>query len=160
MKTTNKIFFVVMLLALLSPLVVGSNSVSAGVNAAGTAGTFADNNPSEALKDSQVTFAFDGLTASADYLVNSTLITNDRTFSTGSGQTEKSVTIRVTGTGSATIALWGYDGSAVSGTVLSTWEFSITSTGDGDEVTNLYPLFIGVAIFSIIIGAIYKRRAG
>ena len=156
MKTTNKIFFVVMLLALLSPLVVGSNSVSAGVNAAGTAANFADNNPSEALDDTLVTLAFDGLTASADYILVSTLLTN-RTFSTGTGQSEKSVTVRVSGTGSATLTIYGYASGVASGAALDTWEFSITTTGDGDEVTNLYPLFIGVAIFSIIIGAIYKR---
>ncbi|KKN07323.1 hypothetical protein LCGC14_1068400 [marine sediment metagenome] len=155
MKTTNKIFFVVMLLALLSPLVVGSNSVSAGVNAAGTAANFADNNPSEALDDTLVTLAFDGLTVSADYVLVSTLLTN-RTFSTGTGQTEKSITVRVSGTGSATLSIYGYGGFN-NDSALDTWEFSITTTGDGDEVTNLYPLFIGVAIFSIIIGAIYKR---
>ena len=156
MKMINKLIFGLMLLALVSPIVV-TNNVSAGLDAAGTAANFADNNPSEALDDTQVTLAFDGLTASADYIIVSTLITN-RTFSTGTGQTEKSVTVRVSGTGSATFSIYGYASGVASGAALDTWEFSITDSGDGDDVTNIYPLFIGVAIFSVIIGAIYKKR--
>ncbi len=132
----------------------------AGLGAAGTAGTFADNTVATAIEDAWVTFFFEGLSTGSEYIMVESTVGNT-TFSTGTGQTTAEITLKVDASGSLAFSIYGYNVSsgASSGSILDTWLLTVTPSSDfdADQITGAIPLFIGLLIGGLILGIAVKR---
>ncbi len=135
-------------------------SVQGANAAAGTAATFGNKTVDQSIENAWVTFHFTGLTASAEFILVQATIGNT-TFSSGSGQTTKAVTVLVDSSGSLTFDVYGYDVATGenSSTVLDSWLLTVTPSSDfnSDQLTDAIPFFIGLMVAGIILGVAVKK---
>lgn len=158
-KKTKLSLFVVIQLAIIAVSMVPQQAMAA----AGTAGSFSGDTADQVFEGSWLTLYFTGLTSNAEYIiVPSSASLANRTFSTGTSETTKEIQIKVDASGSMTFTVYGYSTTtgAASGTALDVWLLYSTPKSDqnADQVTNLFPFFIGLLIASLLIGLVFKKK--
>lgn len=132
-----------------------------GLAGAGTTGSFDSSTVNQVNQGDWLTLVFTGLNPNSDYIVVESTWGNV-TFSTGSGQTATSITIKIDVSGSLDFNLYGYNASTGYATGSSISHYLVTSTNTGTngatQLTNLIPTLIGLLIAAVILGVIFEKK--
>ncbi len=150
-----------MLILIIGPIFLISLFSIQGVNAAaGTTGAFGNKTVDQSIENAWVTFHFESLTSSSEYIIVQSTVGN-QTFSVGAGETTKEVTMLVDASGSLAFTLYGYDTTtSQNGTsLIATWLLTVTPSTDfnSDQLTDAIPFFIGLMVAAIILSVAVKK---
>ena len=164
-KTTLFILgiFLIGFLAMLPIQSQASNASTVSVQAAGTACSFSGDSPDQASDDAWITLYFDTCTANAEFIIvpSSASLTN-HTFATGTSETTKQIQIKLATSGTISFTVYGYTVSSgvAAGSALDVWLVEVTPKSDqnADQISNLFPFFITLAIAGILIGVVFKKK--
>jgi hypothetical protein len=158
MKKYAKLSILLVLVSLTFGMLIVPQTAKAGVNAAGTAGTWGDM-PVEIDEDNFLTLVLEDLTANAEFIITATTGSgvSNITFSTNGGQDSLRFTRQVARPSGGTVvfSLYGYTTSTgVNATLLDTYLVSLKPSSDynADILTNFIGLFVtGGIIVSIVV---------